>query len=123
MSNSKFLTIKTANLWSKESSIPQFGNEIRSHFALGQDQSNENVAYCNHGAKGATPIFVIEKRFELLRDLHINPDRWFQAEIPEKELMATKKLARFIGATSSRDLVFVSNVTEGINTVLKVIFS
>ena len=107
-------------IWGKELAIPQFGREIKKFFLLGKDESSEAVAYCNHGAKGATPICVIEKRFELIKSLHINPDRWFQDEMPRLEQLAIKKLANFVGADSSDDLVFVSNVTEGINTVLKV---
>ena len=104
----------------KNSDIPKFGQEIKKYFLLGKDKYSENVAFCNHGAKGATPIHVIQKRFELMRSLHLNPDRWFKAEMPKLELLATKQLAEFIGASCPNDLVFVSNVTEGINTVLKV---
>ena len=104
----------------KNSDFPTFGKEIKKYFLFGKDEYSENVAFCNHGAKGATPIYVIQKRFELIRSLHLNPDRWFQDDMPRMELLATKKLADFIGASSPNDLVFVSNVTEGINTVLKV---
>ena len=103
-----------------EQGIPQFGNDIRIFFLLGKDKSSETVAFCNHGARGATPIHVIEKRFELIKSLHMNPDRWFQAEMPKMEESAINKLANFIGAKSSSDLVFVNSVTEGINSVLKV---
>ena len=106
--------------WGHEQGIPQFGHEIRTFFLLGKDKSSEEVAFCNHGARGATPIHVIEKRVELIKSLHMNPDRWFQTEMPRMEESAIKKLANFIGANSSSDLVFVNSVTEGINTVLKV---
>ena len=104
-----------------EQGIPQFGHEIRTFFLLGKDKSSEEVAFCNHGARGATPIHVIEKRIELIKSLHMNPDRWFQAEMPKMEESAIKKLANFIGAKSTSDLLFVNSVTEGINSVLKVI--
>ena len=108
------------SIWGREEGIPRFGHEIRTFFLFGNDKSSETVAFCNHGARGATPIHVIEKRFELIKSLHMNPDRWFQAEMPRMEESAIKKLANFIGANSSSDLVFVNSVTEGINTVLKV---
>ena len=61
-----------------------------------------------------------EKRFDLLKEIEINPDLWYRSEMLKRELLSTKKLAKFVGANSSNDLIYVDNVTEGINIILKV---
>ena len=52
--------------------------------------------------------------------IEINPDLWYRSEMLKRELLSTKKLAKFVGANSSNDLIYVDNVTEGINIILKV---
>lgn len=111
-------------VWDRKSgmpdNIPAFGQEMRRQFLLGGDNFNKHVAFCNHGSYGATPNYVLEKRFDLLKEIEINPDLWYRSEMLKRELLSTKKLAKFVGANSSNDLIYVDNVTEGINIILKV---
>ena len=55
-----------------------------------------------------------------MKEIEINPDLWYRSEMLKRELLSTKKLAKFVGAKSSNDLIYVDNVTEGINIILKV---
>ena len=82
---------------------------------------NKNVAFCNHGSYGATPKYVMEKRFHLLREAETNPDLWYRSEVLKRVILSTEKLAEFVGATLHTDLVYVDNVTEAVNIILKVI--
>ena len=100
--------------------VPEFGDDMKKHFLLGNDYKNKTVAFCNHGSYGATPQYVMGKRIELLWEIEVNPDLWYRSEMLKRELLSTEKLADFVGAASSRDLIYVDNVTEGTNIILKV---
>ena len=104
----------------KSCNVPQFGAEMRRQFMLGNDEKNCNVAFCNHGSYGATPKYVMTKRIELLHEIEVNPDLWYRSEMLKRELASTENLARFVGAASSKDLIYVENVTEAMNIILKV---
>ena len=104
----------------KSCSVPQFGAEMRRQFMLGNDEKNSNVAFCNHGSYGATPKYVMTKRIELLQEIEVNPDLWYRSEMLKRELASTENLAKFVGAASSKDLIYVENVTEAMNIILKV---
>ena len=106
-----------------DAKVPEFGDEMKQHFLLGNDEKNKDVAFCNHGSYGATPKYVMEKRFDLLREAEINPDLWYRSEMLKRELLSTDRLAKFVGASSPTDIVYVDNVTEAMNIILKVIFS
>ena len=100
--------------------VPKFGTDMKKHFLLGNNDKNKTVAFCNHGSYGATPQYVMDKRFDLLREVEANPDLWYRSEMLKRELLSTEKLARFVGAASPNDLIYVDNVTEGMNIILKV---
>ena len=106
-----------------DANIPEFGNDMKQHFLLGSDEKNQEVAFCNHGSYGATPKYVMEKRFELLREAEINPDLWYRSEMLKREILSTDRLAEFVGASSPTDIVYVDNVTEAMNIILKVSFN
>jgi len=110
-------------MWDEEfgesGGIPQFGVEMRKHFLLGNDKKHKNVAFCNHGSYGATPNYVMKKRIELLHEVEANPDLWYRSEMLKREIASTENLAKFVGATSSKDLIYVDNVTEAMNIILK----
>ena len=97
----------------------KFGSEMRQHFLLGDGDQNCDVAFCNHGSYGATPRHVMKKRAELLQHVEANPDLWYRSEMLKQELESTEKLANFVGADPA-DIVYVNNVTEGMNIILKV---
>ena len=100
--------------------VPQFGVKMGTQFMLGSNEKNSDVAFCNHGSYGATPKHVMKKRIELLHEIEANPDLWYRSEMLKRELTSTENLARFVGASSSKDLIFVENVTEAMNIILKV---
>jgi len=105
---------------SKENdSVPQFGAEMRKQFLLGNDEKSKNVAFVNHGSYGATPKHVMKKRIDLLHEIEANPDLWYRSEMLKREIASTENLAKFVGATSSKDLIYVENVTEAMNIILK----
>ena len=105
-----------------DTNIPEFGDEMKQHFLLGNDNKNKEVAFCNHGSYGATPKYVMEKRFDLLREAETNPDLWYRSEMLKREILSTDRLADFVGASSPTDIVYVDNVTEAMNIILKVMF-
>ncbi len=76
------------------------------------------VKYLNHGAFGATPKIVLEYQQELRQRLEREPLYFFTQEYEALLDQARNKLAQFIGAESD-NLVFVSNATSGVNTVLR----
>lgn len=77
-----------------------------------------SIIYLNHGAFGACPKRVLEFQSEWRNRLERQPSQFLVREL-EKELdSARETLARFIGA-DTKDLVFISNTTHGINTVLR----
>jgi len=100
-------------MWEKES-VPVFGDEIKRHFML-----DSETTFINHGACGATPKYVTEKRFDIVRNIENNPELWYRNKGPKQETSSLKRLANFIGASSHTDLVYVDNTTEGINIILK----
>ena len=114
----------STEMWDEEfgelGGIPQFGMEMRKHFLLGNYEKHKNVAFCNHGSYGATPNYVMKKRIELLHEVEANPDLWYRSEMLKREIASTEHLAKFVGATSPKDLIYVNNVTEAMNIILKV---
>jgi isopenicillin-N epimerase len=77
-----------------------------------------SIVYLNHGAFGACPKRVLEFQSEWRNRLERQPSQFFVREL-EKELdSARETLARFVG-TDTEDLVFISNTTHGINSVLR----
>ena len=98
---------------------PEFGHNMMKYFLLGTDDNNKDVIFCNHGSYGSTPRCVMDTRFQLLKQIEINPDLWYRSEMPKQVLESSHRLAKFVGASSS-DLVYIDNVTTGINIILKV---
>jgi isopenicillin-N epimerase len=103
--------------------MPQFGRHMLAEWCL-----DPRATYLNHGTVGAPPARVLRvqqairdeierhpSRF-MLRDLNIeNPAPW-RRESRLRE--AAAPVAAFIGARPD-DLVFVPNVTTGLNAVLQ----
>ena len=98
-----------------------FGHNMMKCFLLGTDDNNRDVTFCNHGSYGSTPRCVMETRFQLLTQVEINPDLWYRSEMLRQVLESSQRLAKFVGA-SSNDLVYIDNVTTGMNIILKVGF-
>jgi isopenicillin-N epimerase len=103
--------------------MPQFGRPMLAEWLLDPD-----FAYLNHGTVGAPPVRVLKKQ-QLLRDeIERAPSRFLLRELSgehpapwrrESRLReAAAPVAAFLGARPD-DLVFVPNVTTGINAVLR----
>ena len=77
-----------------------------------------SYTFLNHGSYGATPRQVLERQQSLRLCLESEPVRFFNREIEPLMANARQRLAEFIGADPA-GLVFVTNATTGVNTVLK----
>ncbi len=77
-----------------------------------------DVTYLNHGSFGAGLVPVLELQERLRREAEQNPMEWFLHRLPELSAAARQALGAFLGAPAE-DLAFVTNATEGVNTVLR----
>jgi isopenicillin-N epimerase len=81
-------------------------------------QLDPEVVFLNHGAFGACPIAVLEAQQAFRRQLEQEPLRFVMREYEPLLDRARTALAGFVGADPA-DLVFVSNATTGVNSVLR----
>jgi len=77
-----------------------------------------SFTFLNHGSYGAVPKAIIEAQNELHYYIESQPVRFFSREIEPMLDRARTRLSSFINA-DPEGLVFVSNATTGVNTVLK----
>lgn len=78
-----------------------------------------HVLHLNHGSFGATPQSVIDAQKRIRDRVEANPTRYFLGGAYQSELdEARRAVAAFVGADSA-GLVFVNNVTAGVNSVLR----
>src|SRR5690349_18100616 len=97
-----------------------FGRAMLEHWLLDPDQT-----YLNHGTVGATPRRVLHKQQALRDEMERQPSRFMLRELQGEMPMPWRSQSRlreaagvvapFLGARPD-DLVFVPNVTVGINT-------
>ncbi|WP_437957166.1 aminotransferase class V-fold PLP-dependent enzyme [Sorangium sp. So ce119] len=76
------------------------------------------VTFLNHGSYGACPRAVLEAQQRYRDQVERQPVRFFLRELEPLLDAARGELASFVGA-DPEDLVFVSNATAGVNTVLR----
>ena len=88
------------------------GGSLAKHWTL-----DPGVTYLNHGSFGACPVPVLKAQTKLRRRLESQPMRFFLREAPELLERARAVVADFLGADTG-NLVFVTNATAGVNTVL-----
>jgi isopenicillin-N epimerase len=99
-----------------------FGRSMLEHWML-----DPECTYLNHGTVGATPRRVLLKQQELRDEMERQPSRFMLRELNGEQPMpwravsrlreASDQVAAFLGARGE-DLVFVPNVTTGLNAVL-----
>jgi isopenicillin-N epimerase len=99
-----------------------FGRAMLEHWLL-----DPGHTYLNHGTVGAPPRRVLEKQQALRDEIERHPSRFLLRELAAEFPMpwrsesrlreAVGRVAPFVGARPE-DLVFVPNVTYGINAVL-----
>src|SRR5436309_5934987 len=76
------------------------------------------VVFLNHGSFGACPKPVLEIQQELRREMEASPVQFLWRRYDDLLEPARAALARFIGARS-RDVVFITNATAGVNAVVR----
>src|SRR6478672_9953515 len=102
--------------------MPSFGRSMLDHWLL-----DPACTYLNHGTVGATPRRVLAKQQTLRDEMERQPSRFMLRELAGEHPMpwrrvsrireASDQVAAFVGSDPD-DLVFVPNVTTGINAVL-----
>lgn len=98
-----------------------FGTHLRDRWLL-----DPAVTYLNHGTVGATPRRVLEHQRALVDEIERHPARFMLRELADVEADGARSrmrealahVAAFVGAATD-DLVFVDNITEGANAVLR----
>lgn len=76
------------------------------------------IIFLNHGAFGACPRAVLQFQQEIRTRMERQPLQFLSRDLEPLLDQARKSLADFAGA-DAEDLVFVSNATAGVNTVLR----
>jgi isopenicillin-N epimerase len=102
--------------------MPPFGSSMLTHWLLDAD-----CTYLNHGTVGVTPRRVLDRQHALRVEMERQPSRFMLRELNGLQPMpwrtvsrlreASDRVARFVGSRPE-DLVFVPNVTTGLNAVL-----
>jgi len=103
--------------------MSNFGRSMLQNWMLDPD-----CTYLNHGTVGATPRRVLQKQQALRDEMERHPSRFVLRELnwshpaPWRRVSrlreASDQVAAFVGARPD-DLVFVPNVTTGMNAVLQ----
>jgi len=103
--------------------MPTFGRSMLEHWLL-----DPEVTYLNHGTVGAPPKRVLQKQQALRDEMERQPSRFVLRELNGHQPMpwrhesrlreAIGHIAPFVGSRPE-DLVFVPNVTTGLNAVLR----
>ncbi|HEX3646426.1 MAG TPA: aminotransferase class V-fold PLP-dependent enzyme [Vicinamibacterales bacterium] len=103
--------------------MPTFGRSMREHWLL-----DPEMTYLNHGTVGAPPRRVLQAQQALRDEMERQPSRFVLRELHGHQPMpwrrqsrlreAIGRIAPFVGARPD-DLVFVANVTTGLNAVLR----
>src|SRR5258708_4335266 len=104
--------------------MTRFGRPMLRHWLL-----DPEVTYLNHGTVGATPRPVLAAQQALRDDIERRPSQFMLRELvsvrvggpraePPRMRVAAAAVAEFLGARGD-DLVFVENITTGVNSVLR----
>jgi len=93
--------------------VPGPTAKLRRHWQL-----TPGVAFLNHGSFGACPTAILQLQAELRRQMEAEPVQFLWRHYEERLEPARQELARFAGA-KSRDLVFITNATAGVNAVVR----
>ena len=75
------------------------------------------VIHLNHGSFGACTRIGLDRQSAIRRQMEANTLRFFEVDLPDLLMSSRQSLAEFVGADAD-NLVFVTNATTGVNTVL-----
>jgi isopenicillin-N epimerase len=102
--------------------MPTFGRSMLDHWLLDPD-----CTYLNHGTVGAPPRRVLQRQQAIRDEIERHPSRFMLRELNGHQPMPWRAVSRlreagdhvaaFLGSRPE-DLVFVPNVTTGMNAVL-----
>ena len=76
------------------------------------------TVFLNHGSFGACPKVILDLQSKLRREMESEPVQFLWRRYEERLEPARRALGKFVGA-NSRDIVFVTNATTGVNSVLR----
>ena len=88
-------------------------SEFAKHWTL-----DPSIDFLNHGSFGACPRVVLEAQSEWRARMERQPVQFLARDLEPLLDEARSTLAQFVGADGD-DLVFVSNATSGVNTVVR----
>lgn len=88
-------------------------NRFRRYWAL-----KPGTVFLNHGSFGACPRVILELQTKLRREMEGEPVQFLWRRYEEQLEPARRALAKFVEA-NSRDIVFVTNATAGVNAVVR----
>ncbi|KAF8999305.1 pyridoxal phosphate-dependent transferase [Cyathus striatus] len=95
------------------STPPPFGPPLKRYFRL-----DPNFVALNNGSYGTPPIPVLQAASTLSETIEVNPDLFHKLKYMSMLIESREKVAKLIGAKTD-EVVFVSNASTGINTVLR----
>jgi isopenicillin-N epimerase len=78
----------------------------------------KGTVFLNHGSFGACPKAILDLQFELRRKMEREPVQFLWRHYEQRLEPARVALAKFLHARS-RDLVFTTNATTGVNAVMR----
>ncbi|KAI7869291.1 pyridoxal phosphate-dependent transferase [Spinellus fusiger] len=94
--------------------LPQsFGKVLRKDFFI-----EEGHIPLNNGAFGVHPLYVAEARIRYQRQAELNPERWLRRTV-FTEIEKSKKILASIVHCDPEDIVFISNSTTAVNSLLR----
>ena len=98
--------------------MTQFGRQLRSLWNLEAEGT-----FLNHGSFGACPKDVLSEQSRWRGIMERQPDEFFRKLVSPRAMnnevrVAAERLGRFVGTEGER-IAFVTNATEGVNTVLR----
>lgn len=76
------------------------------------------VTFLNHGSFGACPKPILKLQTELRREMEAEPVQFLWQRFEERLEPSRKVLAKFLGVWS-KDVVFTTNATTGVNAVVR----
>ncbi len=98
----------------KERRLKQADNSpFRKHWAL-----KRGIVFLNHGSFGACPKPILALQARLRSQMEAEPVQYLWRRYEERLEPSRQTLAGFLGA-QSKDLVFVTNATTGVNAVVR----
>ncbi|KAJ3935050.1 MAG: pyridoxal phosphate-dependent transferase [Lentinula lateritia] len=97
-----------------ESKPPPFGHEMRKCFSFDPEYIN-----MNHGSYGSLPSPVAEAIKPYYALAEANPDLFHRFTSIDLIRDVRKRMAKFVGAAHTEEVVFVPNASHGLNTILR----